>query len=221
MMRAQRGNQAVRERSGGYTLAEALVSMTILGILLVGVSSLYFASYRLWRRGEPANTAERAAALAVQRMVPDLRSGLLASELDSPNNLTGIRIRLPARTWDASEAGHLNVILTDAVGAPYLAAGDYVLYYRGTEYGYATPTGSVLWRVLAQPDGHILRQTKLVENVVDNPPLPGQTEPKPMFLYWPDVTRLKSVEITVTVREAMGSESATVTMLSELTLRNH
>ena len=213
--------QRASNRQAGYSLAEVMVAIVILGILLVGVSSMYWASYRLWRRGEPANSAERAAALAIQRMMPDLRSAIAATQLDPPNDATGIRMQLPARTWDATQNTYWNTLATDGQGKPYLVAGNYVLYYRGTASGAASPTGSILWRVLYGPTGYLLRQSQIVQNITDNPPEPDQTQPKPIFKYWPDVTRLRSVEITVSVRQGTGGDTATVTMLSELTLRNH
>jgi hypothetical protein len=82
-----------------------------------------------------------------------------------------------------------------------------------------SPTGSKLWRAVVHADGTSGNKYVIAENLVDNPPVDGA--PKPMFIYWPDVTRLRSVEMTITVRETAGREIANSTMVSEVCFRNH
>ena len=73
---------------------------------------------------------------------------------------------------------------------------------------------------VAHPDGTIVKQYVVADNIVDNP-VGDDGLPKPMFTYWPDVYHLRSVEVMVTVEESRGHRTARKTMIGELSLRNN
>ncbi len=153
-------------------------------------------------------------------MVPELQLAQGITPASYPYENICVAIQLPARTYDSGEGVYLNQVAVDAEGKPYLVSGDYAVYYRGDEYGNLALDGDRLWRRLVRAsDGATLKQQILADNVVDNPDDGGT--PKPMFIYWPDIYRLRSVEVTVTVQERRGNRTATKTMTGELALRNN
>jgi len=204
--------------SGGVSLPEVMVTMVILVILLSSVSALYFGCARLYRRGEPANSAGRAAAWAIQRLSPDVRQALNCTILNAEK--TAIRLRVPAKSWNTADHTHYNVI-QQAGTDPYLVAGDYVYYYRGNSSGYSDPTGSYLWRLETTEDGTVVKTYAVATGVIDNPPPSGSTVSPPLFAYWPAPELYRCVLVTVTVQKRMSSQTATSTMASEIALRNH
>jgi len=202
----------------GFTLAEALMVSVIFGLIVVSVSTIYMAALRAYRRGEPANSAERKAAWAVSRMVPDFQHAIAIIPADPPNDRTAVAVRVPDKVWDAADSTHYNHISVSG-GNLSLVPGDLVYFYRGNDAGAMNATGSKLWRSVVHGDGTMGKQYVVADHLVDNP-VKG-SGPKPMFIYWPDVTRLRSVEMTVTVQERAGTQVANSTMVSEVCFRNH
>ena len=208
-----------RGRRAAMTLPEVIISFVILMVILGAVSSFYFTSMQAWYRGSRESRAEQKATWAIQRLAPELRQAMSVTPDASPQDRCGIVIRLPAKDWSVSEGAHLNRIAVNGLGQPYLAPGDYVHYYRGDASGNQSVSGDRVWRVVTHADGSAGPRYVVADNVVDNPN-DGTGYPKATFIYWPDVTRLKSVEITVTVRETQAHKSSTVTMVGELAMRN-
>jgi len=205
----------------GVTLAEILAALLVFSVIVGSVSAIYTTAMRTWYIGAAENYAEQKASLAVQRMVPDLQQGVSVTEASAPYDAICIAIRLPAKTYDSGEGVYLNQLGTDGEGKPYLVEGDYAVYYRGDEYGNISLTGDRVWRrVVRASDGATLRQQELADHVIDNPD-DGTGTPMPMFIYWPDIYRLRSVEVTVTVQEEYGHRTATKTMNGEIALRNN
>lgn len=202
----------------GFTLAEVLTVSVILGILVVSVSTIYMAALRAYRRGEPANSAERKASWAISRMVPDFQHAIAVIPAEPPNDATAVAVRLPDKVWDAADSIHYNHIAIAGTEMS-LVPGDYVYYYRGDDAGNMDAAGSKLWRAVVHADGSPGKRYVIADSIVDNPLQDGA--PKPMFIYWPDVTRLRSVEMTVTAQARSGSEVANSTMVSEVCFRNH
>ncbi|MCJ7751122.1 MAG: hypothetical protein MUQ65_08520 [Armatimonadetes bacterium] len=213
--------RTAKRSTRGVTLAEILAAMLVFSVIVGSVSAIYTTAMRTWYIGAAENYAEQKASLAVHRMVPDLQQGLSVTEASSPYNEICIAIRLPAKTYDSGEGVYLNQLGTDAEGKAYLVEGDYAVYYRGNESGNISLTGDRIWRrVVRGSDGATLRQQELADHVVDNPD-DGTGTPMPMFIYWPDIYRLRSVEVTVTVQEEYGHRTATKTMNGEIALRNN
>jgi len=156
----------------------------------------------------------------IQRAAPDIQQALSITPASSPYDTLCIAVQLPARTYDGYSGVYLNQVSTDAEGNPYLVPGNYAVYYRGDEYGNLDVDGDRIWRRLTLPDGTLIKQQEIIDNVVDNPD-DGTGTPKPMFIYWPDIYRLRSVEVTITVQETRGHRTTTASMAGELTLRNN
>ena len=191
--------------------------MVIFGFMVVSVSTIYMAALRAYRRGEPANSAERKASWAIRRMVPDFQHAI-AINIDPSTQSYAVAMRVPDRVWDSTDNAHYNNV---AVAGTELALvpGDWIFYYRGNDAGTIDPTGGKLWREVIHADGTPGKKYVFAENIINNP-FAGSV-PKPMFIYWPDVTRLRSVEMTITVREHAGAQIADSTMVSEVCFRNH
>ena len=69
------------------------------------------------------------------------------------------------------------------------------------------------------PDGTELRREIVAQGLIDNP-VTESGEAKPMFIYWPDIYRLKSLETTLTVKSKESAEEAVVTLVGQTALRN-
>jgi prepilin-type N-terminal cleavage/methylation domain-containing protein len=214
------GRAGVRRRAAGFTLPEVMTAMVVMVIVIGGIAAIYMASMRMWYRGAAENYAQQNASWAVQRIVPEVREGLSVTTAGSPYESVCIVVRLPSKVYDSGEGTYLNEVATDAYGDPYLVPGGWAMYYRGTEYGSISLEGDRLWRFYIGSDGMTYKQQVVAENIVDNPP-DGTGNPKPMFIYWPDIYRLESVEITVTTHEEIGHRVAEATMRGEVNLRNN
>ncbi len=207
-------------REHGVTLPEVLAAIMVLSVIIGSVSGIYVTALRTWYTGAAETYAEQKASLTVQRMAPDLQLGMSVTPASTPYDHVCVAIRQPAKLYDSGEGVYLNQIATDADGKPYLVPGDNAVYYRGDEYGNIALDGDRIWRRLIRAsDGMTLKQQMIADNVVDNPD-DGTGSPKPMFIYWPDVYRLRSVEVTITIEEKRGSRTATKTMNAEFAVRN-
>jgi hypothetical protein len=214
-------SRTIRRREWGVTLPEVVTAAMVLGIIIGSVSAIYMTAMQTWYRGASENYAEQKASLAVDRMRPDLQQGMSVTAAASPYDEVCIAVQLPAKTYDSGQGVYLNQVAVDTEGHPYLVQGDYVVYYRGDGEGNISVSGDRIWRrLLRVSDGAILKEQVIADHVVDNQP-DGTGSPKPMFIYWPDIYRLRSVEVTVTVREQYGHRTATKTMNGELALRNN
>ena len=207
-------------RKRGITLPEVLTAVIVLAVIVGSVSAIYSTAMRGWYLGAAETFAGQKAAWVIQRMAPDLREAMSVTPASPPNESVYVVLRTPAKAYDTGEGTYLNQVSVDAYGVPYLEPGDYVIYYRGNEYGGLDATGDRLWRKVAHPDGTIVKQYVVADNIVDNP-AGDDGLPKPMFTYWPDVYHLRSVEVMVTVEEVRGHRTARKTMVGELSLRNN
>jgi len=212
-----------RQESGaariGVSLPEVLTVVMVLSLIIGTVSAIYISSMRAWARGSTEAYSEQKASWAIERMFPDIRLGMSVVPGVAPHEASYIAIQLPQRNFDTGENAYLNQIATDANGRPYLVPGGCVVYYRGDAAGNADIQGDHVWRRQVAADGSILKQDSLADHVVDNPP-DESGQPKPMFIYWPDIYRLKSVEVTVSVRERQGTRVSETTINGEISLRN-
>ena len=218
-MKSDSFHRALSRRRRGFTLPEALTVTFVFGLIIVAVSTIYMAALRAYRRGEPANSAERKASWAVSRMAPDFQHAMAIIPAAAPNDATALAVRVPDKVWDAGDSVHYNHVAVDGGGNLYLVPGDWVYYYRGNDAGGMDAAGPRLWRAVVHADGTAGKRYAIADHIVDNPVQGGQ--PKPIFIYWPDVVRLHSVEMTITVQERAGAEVANSTMVSEVCFRNH
>jgi prepilin-type N-terminal cleavage/methylation domain-containing protein len=205
----------------GVTLPEVLAAIMVLSVIAGTITAIYMTAMRTWYTGAAETYAEQKAYWAVHRMVPDFQQGMGVTPATSPYDNICIAIRLPMKVYDSGEGVYLNHIATDIDGKPYLVPGDWAIYFRGDEYGNIALDGDRIWRrYVRASDGAALKQDVIADNIVDNPD-DGTGSPQPMFIYWPDIYRLRSVEVTVTAQEERGSRTATKTMNAELALRNN
>jgi prepilin-type N-terminal cleavage/methylation domain-containing protein len=213
-----RGRKGRLDRRG-FTLMEAMVSVVILAGLLGSVLAIFFTCGQTWRRGVSESRAQTLSWLALKRMAPDIREAMSLTPFPAPFVGYGITLQLPARTFDSDESTYFNIVSVDGEGNPYLETGNQVHYFRGNAAGYPSVSGDRLWRVVTAPDGSELRRQVVVESLLDNPP-DASGSPKPIFLYWPDIFRLKSVETTITVEAEESGRKASSTVVGETALRN-
>jgi hypothetical protein len=198
-----------------------LTAALVLSMVVGAVTQIYMGSLRAWARGSTRELAQQKVAWAVQRMAPDLREGMYVTPGTAPFESILIAVQLPKKVYDTATHSYLNQIAVNAEGQPYLVPGNYAVFYRGDAEGNLDLSGSRIWRRLISPEGSLIRQYVIADNVVDNPIDPATGSPKLTFRYWPDIYRLRSVEITITVQEKQGSRTATATMNGEVTLRNN
>ena len=207
-------------RGRGVTLPEVLTAVMVLAVVVGSIGAIYSQAMRAWYLGASETYAQQKATWVIQRMAPDLHQALSVTPAAPPNESMYVVVQVPAKSYDSGEGVYLNQLAVDGLGDPYLVPGNYIIYYRGDEHGALDADGDRLWRKVAQPDGTVVKQQEIADNIVDNPN-DDTGSPIPMFVYWPDVYRLRSVEITVTVEESRGHRTARETMTGELTLRNN
>lgn len=214
--------RTIRQARMGFTLAEVLTAAMILSVVVGSVSQIYTNSLTAWYRGTSENLAQQKASWVVQRMAPDLREGISVTPGTVPFDSCYIAIRLPDKLYDSTNQTYRNHIEVNGLGEPYLVPGNYAVFYRGDADGNLDLQGTRIWRRLVSPTGEVLKQYEIADNVVDNPIDPTTAKPKFNFRYWPDVYRLSSVEVTVTIQEQekAGSKKSITTMTGELALRN-
>jgi prepilin-type N-terminal cleavage/methylation domain-containing protein len=205
----------------GITLPELLTVIVVLGIILGSVVSIYQISMRTWREGMLENMAQQRASWVIQRMAQDIRMGMAVTPGTAPFESSYIALRLPNRIYNTSTHTYYNQVDTTVDGTGiYLVAGDWVIYYRGDADGNLSTSGDRIWRRYLAADGTTVLRTEVVsDNVIDNP-LDETGSPKPIFIFYPDMYHMKSIEVTVTAQERMGIHTAQSTMNSELALRN-
>ena len=207
-------------RRRGFTLPEVLTSAIVISLIVGTVVQIYAGSLRAWYRGTTQNISAQKVAWVIQRMAPDLREGISVTPGTAPFDSSYVAVRLPDKVFDAANSTYKNHIAVNASGQPYLVLGNYAVFYRGDGNANLDLHGTHIWRRLVTPTGTVLKQYSVADNVIDNPIDPATNEPKANFRYWPDVYRLKSVEITVTIEEHQGAKSSSSTASGELTLRN-
>ena len=204
----------------GFSLPEVLVAVTILAILLGSVVAIFLSCGRSWRRGTAESRAQQATYQAVRRIAPDIRAAMSVTPFPAPYNNIGITLQLPARAFNSGAGAYHNTLAIDSHGKPYLVAGNKVNYFRGDAAGQASLTGDRVWRVMTNYAGTTeIKRSVIAQGLIDNP-VDADGNAKPMFIYWPDIFRLKSVETTVTFRAQEAQKTAVATLVDETSLRN-
>lgn len=198
---------------GGFTLAELLVAIAVMGILSYATSMIYFSVLHIhddyiWRLA-PYDEA----TAGVTRLTDELREAMLI-EFHGPDCLI---VTLPEKDGDGS------YLLTAGEGGYTLSGGDSVAFYLSDETGSTGAEGNCLWKaVKGRGETAFTPRIKLADDIHPelNPIAPETGEPEPMFTYWPDAVRLWGVEIWVTSVAVVRGEARTQTAHSEVYLRN-
>ncbi len=200
-------------RRRGFTLAELLVAMGVIGILAYGTSMIYFSVLNIYNRQIWRFPPYDAATAAVQRVSNELRGAMLIED-HGPNYIVFL---LPLQ-----DANHEN-ILTLGEDGYYLSPGDRVAFYLSDETGALDAEGHCLWKAVKHPgETSFTPRIKIADNIHPelNPVDPATGQPRPLFKYWPDEVRLWGVEVWMTSTAVVHGQARTQTAHSEAYLRN-
>lgn len=200
-------------RRRGTTLIELLVSMSILSILLFGVSLIYFSSLKAYARTAWKLPPYDEATLGVQDISRRLREAMLVAECAD----NYVVVVMPKKD-DNGDNELLNVD-----GELRLVQGNQLRFYLSDSTGTIGHTGHDLWMAV-QPYGTVgfTPKKKIAENIHPelNPDDPTIDQPQALFKYYPDETRLWGIEVMLTSVATVHGQSKTQTASSEVYLRN-
>jgi prepilin-type N-terminal cleavage/methylation domain-containing protein len=183
----------------GLTLIEVLTSLTILGILSVGVSMLYMQAIQMYARGTEEATAHSKAVLAMERIVPEVREAFNV-DFPGPDSLI---FTLPERGVN----GHYRI---DAATRS-LISGPQVAIYCSDVTGDMAQNGRYIWRAhRPSPAGEWQPSGVIVDDVEDL-----------SFAYAPSSDRLEVVEISITIGKPAEPGYFNRTEVVEVAIRNH
>jgi prepilin-type N-terminal cleavage/methylation domain-containing protein len=201
-------------RDGGFTLPELLVAMAVMGCLAWTVSLIYFSVLGVYNQNMWRLRPYDEATKAVERVAKEIRGAML---IDTAGTSSLIVI-MPQR-----DANRDNVLVNDGSGHLVLSQGDWVAYYLSDNTGVMGATGHCLWKAV-KPNGGttFVPQVKIAEDIHPelNPVDPATAQPRPMFTYWPDVTRLWGVEMWITSTSQVHGQLQPQTAHTECFLRN-
>ncbi len=184
----------------GMTLIEVMTTLIILAIVSVGVSGLYIQAVKLYKRGERESTSRDKAALALERMMPEIRE---AYNVDYPGP-SMIVFTLPK--MDAE--GHYVV---DPITRT-LRPGCQVAFYQSDDDGtYNDTDGLYIWRKnRPNPGSEWGSGTPVMDSVEDL-----------TFTYAPSILLLELVRATITVGQGEYPGYYNRTEVAEVWIRNH
>jgi type II secretory pathway pseudopilin PulG len=114
--RCRRLSRAVAGNAAGITLMELIVAMVVVAIVLLALVTMYITTLQAWDRSGARLALQRNAALALDRVVFDVRHGSRVEVGSSPPSLTVYRTTAGA----------------DTVTAEYELSGQELLYQRAS-----------------------------------------------------------------------------------------
>ncbi len=187
-------------RRQGMTLIEVMTTMTILAIISVGVSGLYIQAIKMYQRGQRESTSRDKAALALQKMMPEIRE---AFNVDYPGPSL-IVVTMPK----IDNEGHYVVDPTTKTLRP----GKQIAFYQSNANGaYNDVNGLYIWRnERPSPDVAWNAGEAVMDGVEDL-----------TFTYAPSIVLLELVRATVTVGEGTYPGYYNRTEVAEVWIRNH
>ncbi len=204
MLPTASADQAFRSRRpgstrGGLTLIEVLTSMTILGIVSIGVSMLYIQAIRMYKRGSEEATAHSKAVLAMERILPEIREAFNV-DFPGPDRLI---FTLPQR----GASGHYQI--DAATRSP--VSGPQVAIYTSDTSADMTTAGRYIWRAeRPTPAAEWQDHRVMMDDVEDL-----------SFSYAPSTDRLEVVEISITIGKPAEPGYFNRTEVAEVAIRNH
>jgi len=167
------------KRLRGVTLVELLMGMVIMAIIGAVISSIFFASMKVWRRCSAHGQAEPPATMSINRISHELRNAYVVNTMGEDT----ITFTQP---------------LTDSSGVNVLPlqAKTCITYYLSDDTGAEDASGSTLWRKRVDvPTGQTQRRA-LADNVLSMD-----------FSYDATDTRvLKIYALSITVQGREGQE---------------
>jgi len=186
-------------RHGGFTLFEALLTAALLSIVSIGVVGLYTASLKMYTRGQREATARDKAALALERMMPEIQE---AYNVDYPGPSL-IVMTLPQR--DSDGRYHMD----PSTGA--LLSGKQVIFYQADQSGAFGTTGTYIWRAERPTSTTTWGSKKVIMDDVEDL----------SFTYAPSITMLELVQAAITVGQGEDPGYYNRTEVAEVWIRNH
>jgi len=167
------------KRPRGVTLVELLMGMVIMAIIGAVISSIFFASMKVWRRCSAHSQAEPPATMSINRISRELRNAYLVDNMGD-DTITF--------TQPLTDAGGVNVLP--------LQPKTRISYYLSDDSGTEGAAGSSLWRKRVDvPTGQTQRRP-LADNVLSMD-----------FSYDATGTRvLKIYALSITVQGREGQE---------------
>jgi prepilin-type N-terminal cleavage/methylation domain-containing protein len=184
----------------GMTLIEVMTTLTILAIISVGVSGLYIQAIKLYKRGERESTSRDKAALALEKMMPEIRE---AYNVDYPGPSL-IVFTLPQK----DNEGHY---LVDPA-TKTLVAGPQVAFFQSDANGsYDDTNGRYIWRSQRPDPDHAWESKGAVMDCVEDL----------TFTYAPSLLMLELVRATITIGQGEYPGYYNRTEVGEVWIRNH
>ncbi len=113
----------------GFTLVEALVVMSVMSLIGLVLSSVFFASMQVWRRCSSQSQADPPAHIAIGRITKELKDAYRVDSI-STNSITF--------TMPKTDGSGVNLVP--------LQGGRQISYYLSDSSGQVGHTGTVLWR---------------------------------------------------------------------------
>lgn len=225
-------------RQPGLTLIEALVSISVIAIVLFSVLAITFQSSAVYQRTAARQKSQAAQVLALKRIAAELRE---AKSVSVSSTSTAMLITLPQK----DSTTHMVTILSGTSG-PYVPAGATIRYFLGTKSNVrlsggvthwdATPsdTGDTLFRIdnSVAPVGGVYADAPIViEGIVTSIPNgSGTPTPQRIFVYGPTDTttpssndvRLVKVTLTMPFTEVtpVGKSTVYQSLSTQLYMRN-
>ena len=200
--------------AGGFTLPELLVAMGVMAALAWTVSLIYFSVLGVYNKNMWRLRPYDEATKAVERVAKEVREAML---IDAAGP-SGLVVVMPEKN-----ANRDNVLVSDGQGGLAMSQGDYLKLYLSDATGSLDATGNCLWMAL-QRKGTIgfVPRVKIAEDIHPelNPVDPITGQRRPMFTYWPDVTRLWGIEMWITSTSLVHGQLQPQTAHTECYLRN-
>jgi prepilin-type N-terminal cleavage/methylation domain-containing protein len=188
-----------RSTKRGFTLIEALTTATVLSIISVGVMMMYTSSLRMYKQGQREATSRDKAALALERILPEIRESY---NVDYPGPSI-IVFTMPQRGAD----GRYSV---DPTTQTALTGKQVVIYQAGTSGMFDEP-GRYVWRAeRANESSAWGNRTLIMDDVEDL-----------SFTYAPSIDMLELVQVAVTVGQGIAPSYFNRTEVGEVYIRNH
>ncbi|UCH33462.1 MAG: prepilin-type N-terminal cleavage/methylation domain-containing protein [Armatimonadota bacterium] len=197
----------------GFTLPELLVAMSVMGALAWTISLIYFSVLGVYNKNMWRLRPYDEATKAVERISSEVREAMV---LDTALADAMIFI-VPEK-----DANNDNVLVDTGDGLS-LSQGDWVAFYLSDETGAIYGTGHCLWKAVKPKDSYTwVPRIKIAEDIHPelNPIDPDTGQPRPMFKYWPDATRLWGVEMWITSTSVVRGQLQPQTAHTESYLRN-